>query len=152
MLISPQILSQCVIGNFCTETETAHSRLSLCFCFAGESWTFCSRQLSLISFSHSYDTIMPDDGGMRCQIWAPLCQYNSADYQQCQIECMIRWVVGSHWRIIIHYWFVDDVCLVTNLSVTDFIGYNDTRQDYKFTRLTLFCVVVNKQKEKIHSW
>ena len=74
MLISPQILSQCVIGNFCTETETAHSRLSLCFCFAGESWTFCSRQLSLISFSHSYDTIMPDDGGMRCQILGPLCQ------------------------------------------------------------------------------
>ena len=29
--------------------------------------------------------------------------------------------------------------------------HNDTRQDYKFTRLNLFCVVVNKQEEKINS-
>ena len=74
---------------------------------------------------------------------------NSADFHQ-DVKLSV-W--SDEWRdgdgrmvdhIIIHYWFVDDVCLVTNLSVTDFIGArerdNDTRQDYKFTRLNLFCV------------
>ena len=84
--LEPQILSHCVIGNFRTQTETAHWLLAV-FCLSGESWTGW-RQLSLISFSHSYNTIMLADGAMRCQILAPLCQCNSTDYHHCQIECI----------------------------------------------------------------
>ena len=98
----------------------------------------CTGQLSLIGFSHSCNTSCQLVVGCE-QILSPLCH-------QCQIDCVIRWVVDHH---IKYYWFADDVWLVTgnqslSLFVTDFslslARDNDTRQDYKFARLTLFCV------------